>query len=264
MKTIPFALAATLLCATAVAGVRIETIDRDIATKKVDGAPAVVLVQDGNVRVNSGRSGAMLLKGSTIYVIDDKRKSYRELDKATMQGYANQANAAMAQMQDRMAKMSPKQREMMEKMMGGNMAGLGAPPKKKVYSARDTGKNDTVEGRKCRIWQMLRDGEVYEEGCVVPFSSLPGKEDFQKTFKNLAEAFEGLAAAAPNAGSETARSAVNGYPVRVRPIENGVPRGTETVLKSWTEESIPAAMFEVPAGYKKQAMPGPGMGMGGG
>jgi hypothetical protein len=253
-----FAMSATVLCASAAAGVRIETVERDIATKQVDGEPAVVLVQDGNVRVNN-RSGAMLLKGSTVYVIDDRRKQYRELDKATLQGYANQANAAMSQMQERMAKMPPQQREMMERMMGANMAGLGAPPRKKVYTSRDTGKSDTVDGRKCRIWQMLRDGEVYEEVCVVPFASLPGKEDFQKTFRQLAETFEGLAGAAPNAGDETARSAINGYPVRVRRLQNGAPTGKETVLRSWTEESLPASLFEVPAGYRKQAMPAPGM-----
>ncbi len=258
MKKVPFAIAATVLCASAAAGVRIETVDRDIATKRVDGEPGVVFVQGGNVRVNN-RGGAMLLKGSTLYVIDDKRRTYSEIDKATMRGYANQANAAMSQMQEQLAKMPPEQRQMMERMMGGKMPGLGAPPRKKVYTSRDTGKSDTVEGRKCRIWQMLRDGEAYEEVCVVPFSSLPGKEDFQKTFKELAEAFEGLAAAAPNAGDETARSAINGYPVRVRRLQNGAPTGLETVLRSWTEESLPASLFEVPPGYKKQAMPAVGM-----
>jgi hypothetical protein len=258
MKAILSATAAALFTATAAAGVRIETVNRDIKTGQVDGAPSVVLVQDGSVRVSTSRSGAMLMKGSTIYVLDDKRKTYRELDKATMQGYVSQANAAMSQMQDRLAKMPPEQRQMMEKMMGGNMPGLGAPPKKKVYSSRDTGKSDTVEGRKCRMWQMLRDGALYEDVCVVPFSSLPGKENFQKTFKELAEAFEGLAAAAPNASDETARSAINGYPVRVRPYENGALRGTETVLKTWKEEAIAASMFQVPAGYKKIEMPAPG------
>ena len=254
MKQI-IAIASVLLVSTASAGVRIETIERNIQTKAPEGPAQTVYVQNGNVRVSSGPGGGMLLKGSTIYVIDDKRKSYREMDKATMQGYANQANAAMSQMQERMAKMSPQQREMMQKMMGGNMPGM-APAQQDAYEAKDTGKSDTAEGRKCRLWNITKNGQVIEEVCVVPFSSLPGKEDFQKTFKNLAEAFEGMASAMPNAASDAkARTAINGYPVRTRRYANGKPSGTETVLKTWNEEALAASLFEVPAGYKKQDMP---------
>ena len=249
------ALASVLLVSTASAGVRIETIDRDIQTKKSDSPAQTVLVQDGNVRVGTSQSGGMILKGSTIYVIDDKRKTYSILDKAMMQGYATQANAAMAQMQERMAKMSPQEREMMQKMMGGNMPGM-APAKADVYDSKDTGKSDTVEGRKCRLWNIQKNGKLQEEVCVVPFSSLPGKEDMQKTFKNLAEAFEGMAAGMPGSDNASkARSAINGYPVRVRSYSNGALRGNETVLKTWNEEALAASLFEVPAGYKKQDMP---------
>ena len=248
-------IASALVVATASAGVRIETVDRDIQTKKADGPVQTVLVQDGNARVSNNQSGGMILKGSTIYVIDDKRKPYSILDKAMMQGYASQANAAMAQMQERMAKMSPQEREMMQKMMGGNMPGM-APAKQDVYESKDTGKSDTVEGRKCRLWNIHKNGKLQEEICVVPFSSLPGKEDMQKTFKSLAEAFEGMAAGMPGSDNASkARSAINGYPVRVRSYANGALRGNEMVLKSWTEESIAASVFEIPAGYKKRDMP---------
>ena len=244
-----------LFVANATAGVRIETLDRNIQTKAPAGPAQTIYVQDGNVRVASAPGGGMLLKGSTIYVIDDKRKSYMEMDKAALEGYARQANAAMSQMQEEMAKMSPQQREMMQKMMGGNMPGM-APTKKDTYDAKDTGKGDTAEGRKCRLWNVTRNGQLIEELCVVPFASLPGKEDFQKTFKNLAEAFEGLASAMPNvADGAKARTAVNGYPVRVRRYENGKMGSTETVLKTWSEEPLAGSLFQVPSGYKKQAMP---------
>jgi Domain of unknown function (DUF4412) len=255
-RTLPLAAISIALCSTsAIGGVRIETLDRNIQTKAASGPPQTIYVQNGNVRVASGPAGSMLLKGSTIYVIDDKRRTYREMDKATMQGYAKQTNAAMSQMQEQMAKMSPQEREMMQKMMGGNMPGM-APAKQDVYASKDTGKNDTAEGRNCRLWNISKNGKLQEEICVVPFASLPGKEDFQKTFKNLAEAFEGMASAMPNAANDAkARSAIDGYPVRVRRYENGKRVGTETVLKTWNEEALAASLFEVPAGYKKQAMP---------
>ncbi len=264
MKTPRFALLA-LVATTASAGVRIETVNRDIKTQAVEGLPQVVLVQDGKVRMNGSQAGAMILKGGVVYMLDDKRKTYMEMDKARMKATMDQASAQMKMMQERMKNMPPEQRAQMEKMMGGMMPG-GESAAPKSYTSKDTGKSDTSEGRKCRIWHMLADGVVYEELCVVPFSTFPGKEDFEKTFKELAEAFSGMASGLPGAGDEVkARSAVNGYPVRVRPIANGQPRGTEIVLKSWTEESISASTFEIPAGYKKRDMPAMGPnGAGGG
>jgi hypothetical protein len=254
-----FFTACTALLATgAFAGVRIETVTRDIKTKAPDGAVHTVLVQDGKVRTNTGRAGSMIIRNSTIYIISDEQKTYREMDKAQLQQMAGQANAAMAQMQERMKNMSPEQRAMMEKMMGGQVpGGMGTQGKADTWASKDTGKSDTVEGRKCRLWTLSRNGKLFEELCVVPFSSLPGKEDFEKTFKELAEAFSEMTKGMPNADEAVkARTAISGYPVRTRPYDaGGKLRGTENVLTKWAEESIDAASFEVPKGYKKQSMP---------
>jgi hypothetical protein len=254
MKKIIFAAGALFLVTTAFAGVRIETVTRDIKTQVASGPSQIVQVQDGKVHASMGKSDGMILKNATIYIIDDKRKAYREMDKATMQRTMDQAGAQMAQMQEQLKNMPPAQRAQIEKMMGGNMPGAG---EKAVYESRDTGKSDSVEGRRCRVWNLLKNGKVNEELCVVPFSSLPGKEDMQKTFKEMAAAFEGLSKSVPGVGdSAKARNAINGYPIRMRSFDDaGKPRGMEQVLKSWAEESMPASTFDVPAGYKKEAMP---------
>ncbi len=245
------ALAAT--AATASAGVRIETITRDIKTQVAQGATHTVEVQGGALRASTDEGG-LLLKGGVITFIDDKRKSYMEMDKAKMEAMAVKANAAMAQMQEQLKSMPPEQRAQMEKMMGGMMpGGAGKAP---VFTSTDTGKSETVEGRKCRVWHLLKDGKIAEELCVVPFSSLPGKEDMQRSFKEMSEAFASFANAMPGAKEQAkVRMDINGYPVRSRPYVNGAPFGTESVLKNWTEANIPAATFSVPAGYKKKDLP---------
>jgi hypothetical protein len=251
MKT-ALILGALVAATSASAGVRIETVTRDIKTQAAQGAAHLVEVQGGAVRASTDQGG-VLLKAGVITFIDDKRKTFTEMDKATMEGYARKASAAMAQMQEQMKNMSPEQRAQMEKMMGGMMAGAGKTP---VFESRNMGKSDTVEGRKCQIWHLLKDGKVAEELCVVPFSSLPGKEDMQRSFKELSEAFAGFASAVPGAQEQAkVRMNIDGYPVRSRPYVNGAPFGTENVMKSWTEASIPAATFTVPAGYKKKDMP---------
>jgi hypothetical protein len=257
MNKLIISVATLLLATTASAGVRIETTTRDIKTKVADGAAQVVMVQDGKVRMNSPKdANGMILKNSMLYVIDDKAKTYMQMDKSTMKKTADAAGGAMKEMQEQLKNMPPDQRAQMEKMMGGNVPGM-MTGKKDTYEATDTGKGDTAEGRKCRVWNVLKNGKVSEELCVVPFSTLPGKEDFEKTFKELADAFEGMTNGLPGAGdSIKARKAINGYPVRVRYFdEAGKPRAMETVLTKWVDEAIPAATFEVPAGYKKKDLP---------
>jgi hypothetical protein len=258
MNKLLFAVAALLAATTAIAGVRIETLSRDVKTKVADGAVQTMLAQDGKVRIEIPKtSGGMILKNSILYVLDDKKKTYMEMDKETMKKGADQAGAAMKQMQDRMAKMTPEQRAQMQKMMGGQMPPGMMGGKPDTWEAKNTGKTDTSEGRKCTIWTLNKNGKLEEELCVVPFSSLPGKEDLEKTFKELAASFEGMANGLPGVGDAAkARNSIKGYPVRTRYFEpGGAERAMETVVTKWVEESVPASKFEIPAGYKKKEMP---------
>ena len=247
-----------LLAATqASAGVRIETATRDVKTQVADGGTQVVMVQDGKIRMNNpGHGNGMIVKNGVLYMFDDRKKTYTELDKATMKKMSDQAGAAMAQMQEQLKNMPPEQRAQMEKMLGANMPGaMGG--KQDTYETIDTGKSETAEGRKCRIWNLRKNGVLNEEMCVVPYSSLPGKEDFEKAFRELAESAIGMAGNLPGATAAIdARKAVNGFPVRVRHFDAaGKPRGTETVLTQWVEESLPGSTFEIPAGYTKKELP---------
>jgi hypothetical protein len=249
--------ALSVFAAGASAGVRIENVTRDIKTKTPDGATQTMLVQDGKMKTSAGKNNSMIIKDGTIYIVDDQRKSYREMTREQMKQMASQANAAMTQMQERMKNMPPEQRAMMEKMMGDKIPGGMGGGKPDVWASKDTGKSETVDGRKCKVWNITRNGQPFEELCVVPFSTLAGKEDLEKAFRELTDAFSEFAKGMPNAESGTkARIDVNGYPVRARAYDaSGKYRGTETVLSKWAEETIPAAQFDVPKGYKKEAMP---------
>jgi hypothetical protein len=157
-----------------------------------------------------------------------------------------------------MKNMTPEQRAMMEKMMGNRIpGGVGGDAKPDTWESKDLGTTATVEGRKCHNWNLLRNGAPFEELCVVPYNSLPGKEDLRKVFKDMADAFGDVAKSVPGIDrSVKARVAIDGYPVRTRSYGgDGQPRSTETVMTKWVEESIPASAFEVPAGYTKAELP---------
>jgi uncharacterized protein DUF4412 len=253
-RTIAVVLGA-LVAQAANAGVYVELVDRDIASGKTELSQKMY-VQNGLGRFVDAGGRATLIKDGTMYIIDDSDKSYIAFDKATMEQLAKKINGAMAQMKEQLAKLPPEQRAQMEAMMPGMSGG----EKKWVVEAFDTGKSDKVDGRACRLWDIKRNGELDDQLCVVPYSSLPGKENFQAMFANFAKVFEEMAKSVPMlSGMMTnefaAQAKVNGFPVRTRSYEDGKLGDSEHSMRVWREEAIPASMFSIPAGYKPKQMP---------
>jgi hypothetical protein len=245
----------------ALAGVYVETVEHNLTTGNTS-LKQKIYVQSGSGRFVDGEGRATLIKGDTMYIVDDKEKSYVVFDKATMQQLATKLNAEMAKLKEQLAKLPPEQRAQMEQMMGG--AGLGGDGQKWTVEVLDTGKSDKVDGRPCKLWDVKRNGELDEQICVVPYSALPGKENFQAVFANFAKVFEEMAKSVPMlsgmmANEFDAQVKTNGYPVRRRDYESDKLGDQQTLVKVWREETIAASMFEIPAGYKQKQMPlGPG------
>jgi predicted secreted protein len=239
----------------ATAGVYVEMVDHDIKAAKTTLSQKIY-VQNGSGRFVDAQGHATLIKNGTFYIIDDEDKSYIMFDKATMEQLAKKISAAMEQMKEQLAQLPPEQRAQMEQMMPGMAGG----ERKWKVEAVDTGKSDKVDGRACRLWDIKRDGELDDQICVVPYSALPGKENFQAMFASFAKVFEEMAKSVPMlAGMMNnelgAQANVNGFPVRSRGYENGKLGESEQLMKVWREEAIPASMFEIPAGYKQKQMP---------
>lgn len=255
MKPIAMIAAGLLAAPLATAGVYVETVDRDITSGSTTPKQKIY-VQNGAGRFLDPEGRSSLIKGDTLYMIDDKERSYIVMDKATMEQVAKKLNAQMEQLKEQMSKLPPEQRAQMEQMLGG--AGLGGSPR--TVEVSDTGKSDKVDGRTCKLWDVTRDGVLDEQICVVPYSSLPGKENFSVVFGNFARVFEEMAKSVPMlsgmmANEFSAQVKTNGYPVRQRAYENGKLINEETLVKVWREEAIPASMFEVPAGYQRKQLP---------
>ena len=261
MKRIAIIAVGLLTAHTAFAGVYAELVDHNLTTDTTQPKQKIY-VQSGNGRFADAGGHVTLIKGDTLYMLDDSEKSYVVFDKATMEQLAKNLNEAMVKMKEQMAKLPPEQRAQMEQMMGG--AGAMAGGQQWTVDVTDTGKTDKVDGRNCKLWNVTRNGELDEQICVVPYSALPGKEDFQAVFTKFARAFEEMAKSVPMlsgmmAGEFTAQVKANGFPVRRRAYEKGQLINEETLVKVWREETIPASMFEVPPDYKVKQMPtGPG------
>jgi hypothetical protein len=243
--------------ASAPAGVYVEMTDRDLANNTRDLAQKLY-IQGNKGRFVDADGRATILQNGTLYMIDDAKKTYVVFDQATMSALASQLNAVVEQAKEQIAKLPPEARPQAEKQLAQQMPGM-TDGKAWVVEAVDTGQTDKVEGRSCRVWNMKRNGELDDQLCVVPYGSLPGKENFQAVFAEFSKAFEEMAKSVPMlAGAMTnefaAQAKVNGFPVRSRAYENGKLVDVEQVMTLWREETFPASMFEVPAGYQKEQM----------
>jgi hypothetical protein len=244
------------------AGVYVELVNHDIPGNTTELAQKMY-VEGGNGRFVDVEGRATIIKGNTMYIVDDSDQTYIVFDKATMEQLAKQISAAMGRMKEQLAKMPPEQRAQIEQMMA-KTPGMGGEDQKWEVEAVDSGKSDKVDGRACRVWDVKRNGELDDQLCVVPFSQLPGKENFQAVFANFAKVFEEMAKSVPMlsgvmSNEFTAQAKVNGFPVRSRAYENGKLGDEEQLVKIWREEAVPPAMFEIPAGYKPKKMPEPGV-----
>lgn len=246
------------------AGVLIEYVTKNATTNKEEPLQTM-WVQGGVARMESKRARgttAMIFKDEAIHVLDDATKTYRVMDKATMEQTAAMMNDAMAKMREQMAKMPPEQRAMMEQMMkqrGGPAAG-GAPAKPVTYDAQPVAGTQTIEGRTCKLWNVTRDGVLSQQLCVVPMSSMPGADEVIALMKKMSAMYEKLGEQFKDQFGETQQAGatfakINGYPIMTRSYANGVLQPDQFIVKTWKQQTIESGKFEIPAGYKKQEMP---------
>ncbi|MGH8262225.1 MAG: hypothetical protein ACRETU_03940 [Steroidobacterales bacterium] len=256
------ALGCALAAFNAQAGLYVGRVVRDTAS----GAerPGIeIYLQDGMARVEDlrgKRPSVTIFRDQTLYVLDPKRKTVRALTKADIDRMAGQVAGGMSdvqrQMQAELAKLPPDQRAKAEKMMQQHpMPGTGIS-KPRLIAVKDAGRNESVNGKNCHVWNVLRDDVLIAQHCVVPYGSLAGSDEMRTTVARISAMTEKLTqsvrqmnAASGNEFSGADR--INGVAVLTRTFTDGEADGTESIVTEWATRSNPASLFDVPAGYTK-------------
>ena len=259
-----FAFVATVALSTAplFAGVRIQSENTDLSTKKV--TTDVILLDANRMRMDSddGRSVLFLTDGGRdrMVMLDKTKNTYQEIDEQMMKQMGEQMSGAMAQMQAQMKNMPPEQSDMMEKMMKGKMPQAAAAAPKTVYTAKGSG---SVNGFSCTKYEGVRSGEKEAEVCAaLPAQLKLTPSDFQvldKMKQFSSSLLSALASSPIRVNVPTAaglESGYDGFPVQKTDFANGQPtkRGE---LKSITRVSFSDADFSLGTA-KKVEMPIPG------
>jgi hypothetical protein len=247
-----FAVAAAA-AAPALAG---TVITSEMSVPQAGADKSVVYLDKDRVRVESPGS-ITIYRGdrNTAYMVSPAEKKFIKMTPETMKKMAEQMEAMRAEMAEQMKSMPAEQRAQMEKMMAGSMP--GQPAKIEFRKAGGTG---TFGKWKCEKVEQLVNGAAQAQLCIAKLGDL-GLGDADLGVLQRFAAF--MQQAAPqSAGASSmmdpkALEKIVGYPGFAIHMEIPAAKVTSTT-NSVEQKTLPANLFEVPAGYKEETMPEPG------
>lgn len=233
------------------AGTVIETTTTDVRTKKPIES-TVISAQAKNVRLErrsaldpSDRALA-IYANDRLYVIDDRAKAYRVMDRSAIETIeaARKAEAA------KIGADAPAQGK-----RAAAKASTAARPAPKLV---DTGRTQKVGEWSCRVWNATVQGRLVAQHCIVPVAKLGGGRDLATALQAFSRFWSDVAADYPGLQDSGGRLAqaytrTKGVPVQTKTFYGGQPREIVAV-KSVRQEPLGAPMFTVPQGYEQQNM----------
>jgi len=252
-------LAGLLMCAGSTqAGTVLEMLNKDLSSKRE--SVATTYAQDGRMRIESdgAKSSFAIFRDDTIYTFDPQQKTYIAMDRATMKQLAEQLSPALKMLQEQMANMSPEQRAQMERMLGNKLPGTAKEP---VEEVRKTARKGTVAGHACTYSEVLQDGVLRTEVCVVAPGSLQGSKELYDVATKVGTLVKEMMASVdvPWIKQMMDREMANfeklgGVPVASRTFDAGQPVH-EATMRSIRSEALAGHLFDIPAGYRQQELP---------
>jgi hypothetical protein len=217
-----------------------------------------VRVAEHKIGMDTGGQN-MIFRGDkkVLWIIDSEKKTYSEMDEAAAKAIGEQMNSAMAQMQEALKGMPPEQRAQVEKMMAGKLKGM-TPPKQTV---KPMGQKKTINGFECAGYTVSGGAAETEVWAADPkvlkldATAMTAFKEFAEFMKNSFPGMERIADLAQDF-DHPREDQVPGFPVLSIHKDKSGKEDFRSELIKLTNGSVEASAFELPAGFKKTAMPG--------
>ena len=255
-RTVFFALlSATMFASAASADVVIKI--KETESKKVSTGAWVFGPDHLSMRWNDpdeSHGGVLFDAGKDVlYVIDDKKKSYKQIDKAVVDQTAGQVNAAREQMKAQIAQLPADQRAKAEEMMKKYAVRMSGEPTKTEY--RKTAATKVINGSTCTEYDAYDGDTLQRHLWVAPYADLHLTESDGAVFQKMGEFADRLTGALGSVRKHDyiPLHELKGVPLLTQEVEDGkITR--ETVVESVTRADAPAGVYTVPAEYKLEPM----------
>lgn len=234
---------------TAHAGAVIDGATRDVRTGKPVETIAIS-AQGRNLRIERRSAidptdrSLVLYAGEKLYVIDDRTKAYRVMDRSSRQTLdaARTAEAERIGADD----VKPSSARAARRTVARPAAKLS-----------DTGRSRKVGDWNCRVWSASVQGRTTAEYCVVPTTKLTTAPDIGSALQSFTVFWKQVAADYPGLQDVAVLARTfertKGIAVETKTFAAGKPQEINTV-SAVRPVQLGAAIFQVPAGYEQQNM----------
>ena len=256
-KNAGWLVAAALSCQSAVADIQLTMSETNQNSTSGPGE-TVMAVRDGMVRLTgsgAGDAGQVMLFNSangTLTQIDHGRRSYMVMDRASLEQMAEQTSEMMKQVEQQFANMPKEQREMMMRSMPQLAEQMGAKKQARTYEFEWTGGEGRYIGIPCRHAKVTSSDGRVSNGCIATKDDI-GISDAD--FEALASMFDTMAEFASRFSGDADMPdmrKIGGFPIAT----SDPASGSSSELTARSDAALDARLFEVPADYARQAMPG--------
>jgi hypothetical protein len=221
-----------------------------------DGGPAATrtsYISSDHVRMSQpdGNEAIIDMKSGQMTVLQGDKRTYYVVTRQDMDALAarvkQQMNSPeMKKAQEQMNNLPPEQKKKMDAAMGGMFA----------YDVKKTGTTRTIAGYKCENWTITVGQFSKSEQCVTNELKLPAHSwDMYRGYADSMKTM--MAAMGPMARNATAMQEqfkkMQGIPLANTTTTNvmGQRSVTTSEVTAIKEGSIPASVWEIPAGFKK-------------
>jgi hypothetical protein len=208
------------------------------------------------------KQGILFLGGpKVIRMLDFSEKTYRDMTEQDVQKMGDSMAQMRQMMEEKLKNMPPQQRQMIEQMMKQKMGaamGGGAPARSPVVYAK-VASGQTVRQWTCDKYEGKRDGEKVWEVCAVDFAQFGVQPSDMRIFQQMADMFKSLVPQGAEdmfkiGFDEQQDQGFQGVPVERLSFRNGAPHEKFEITEV-TRQDVDDALFEVPQGFRKIAMP---------
>jgi len=263
MKKLTAILIAILICTSQqlFAGVVMEMRTNDgsgneIGTSKIYAESGMVRLD--NVGGSSDAQMSMIFQGDKFLMLNHEDKSYFVMDEAMLEEMNSQMSAAMRQMEAQLANVPAEQREMVERMMKGNMKGM-MPQQTPIEAPRvETGGSSQWRSYPCVKYTIYSGNEKTQEICAASMDQIEGAGEVIEAFRKMAGFMKKMIASLPDmiasrvaANPMEMMDQIDGFPVHTLQFEQG-ELSQETSLESVSAQALEKSLFAPPGDYKKQ------------
>ena len=244
--------------------IRTETTFADSSGPRERGGK--MLLDEKSIRMElpgqdaaDGRGLTLIFRADpgVVYVLDEKDRSYMEMDRRSAEAMRAKIEAAKREMDAQMAKLPATERLAMEKMLAERGFGGNAPPPPAIRT-EPTDQKATVAGFPCRDFKVFEGKRRIGDACVADWSATGTTRSDFDGLRAFAAFEEEMAKAMAFGGPKrdpnemTRLFDLGGVPVRMRSERDGKVV-TETRLVEIKRRDLPADAFKPPADWKKRS-----------